>query len=641
MHKIQESLLKSLQILSLLLLCICTISLLNGCASDPVQPDTSEQHLPLSVNDQIQHLLAQADNSSGSTAQALRLQAAELLMQQNQKILATQLLIGLASQDLHGDNLGNYSIIYSELLLTSGDVDGALLRLNSEQLLSEVDLMSLPLQINISDLRARALSLRGSHLASVQERIYIGPLLEDSAQIEYNQNAIWQSLTYLSKEELDNYRRKAITDDYLGWLELAIIAKDNQGDLEEQIAQLDLWLENRAQHPAAKNLPKEMTLLKEIAANAPEQIALLLPLSGAAASAGQAIQEGFLAAMYAGKRKSTPLVKIYDTERSTDFTSLYQQAVFEGAQLIIGPLTKERVRVLFDMMELRVPTLALNHIADYGPAPQQLYQFSLSADDESRQVAQLAYLENHLNAMILSTNHAWGRKAANAFSQQWQQLGGNVVTEGFYGERSEYSPVIKQLLQLDDSEQRARNLRRIIGQAIEFEPRRRQDIDMIFLLARPDEARSIKPMLAFHYGGDIPIYGTSHLYSGIPSPGRDADLNGIKFSDMPWILSKNTALKNQIQTEVKQLDEAFLRMYALGIDSYRLYPRLRQLEQLPESRMYGETGNLSLTAQRVIQRRLMWAQIRNGKVFTLPMIAFNDAIQDRKDAKKSVEQTAH
>jgi hypothetical protein len=243
--------------------------------------------------------------------------------------------------------------------------------------------------------------------------------------------------------------------------------------------------------------------------------------------------------------------------------------------------------------------------------------------------------------MILSTNHAWGRKAANAFSQQWQQLGGNVVTEGFYGERSEYSPVIKQLLQLDDSEQRARNLRRIIGQAIEFEPRRRQDIDMIFLLARPDEARSIKPMLAFHYGGDIPIYGTSHLYSGIPSPGRDADLNGIKFSDMPWILSKNTALKNQIQTEVKQLDEAFLRMYALGIDSYRLYPRLRQLEQLPESRMYGETGNLSLTAQRVIQRRLMWAQIRNGKVFTLPMIAFNDAIQDRKDAKKSVEQTAH
>ena len=641
MHKIQESLLKSLQILSLLLTSIYTISLLHGCASDPVQQGTSELHLPLSVNDQIQHLLAQADNSSGITAQALRLQAAELLMQQNQKILATQLLIGLASQDLHGDNLGNYSIIYGELLLASGDIDGALLRLNSEQLLSEVDLMSLPLQISISDLRARALALRGSHLASVQERIYIAPLLEDSAQIEYNQNAIWQSLTYLSKEELDSYRRKAITDDYLGWLELAIIAKDNQGDLEEQIAQLDLWLENRPQHPAAKNLPKEMTLLKEIAANAPEQIALLLPLSGAAASAGQAIQEGFLAAMYAGKRKSAPLVKIYDTERNTDFTSLYQQAVFEGAQLIIGPLTKERVRVLFDMMELPVPTLALNHIADYGPAPQQLYQFSLSADDESRQVAQLAYLENHLNAMILSTNHAWGRKAANAFSQQWQQLGGHVVAEGFYGQRSEYSPVIKQLLQLDDSEQRARNLRRIIGQAIEFEPRRRQDIDMIFLLARPDEARSIKPMLAFHYGGDIPIYGTSHLYSGIPSPGRDADLNGIKFSDMPWILSKNTALKNQIQTEVKQLDEAFLRLYALGIDSYRLYPRLRQLEQLPESRMYGETGNLSLTAQRVIQRRLMWAQIRNGKVFTLPMIAFNDAIQDRKDGKKPAEQTAH
>lgn len=623
--------LKTIQSLPLLLLTVCAISLLNGCGTASKEPQSAID--APSITEQVQDLLLQASNSENPReAHRLQIKAAQLLQQQGKNNLASQLLANIKPQQLHREQLGTYTLLYSGLLLDSGDIDGALLQLNREQLLFEVDLMSLSTQIGISDLRARALSLRGSHLASVQERIYIAPLLEEQAQMDYNREAIWQSLMFLSKEELAEYLAKAITDDYQGWLELAIIAKGDQGDLDAQVAELEQWQFSRQGHPAAQQLPDGMAILKETAANRPRQLALLLPLSGKIGAAGQTIRDGFLAALYHGQKQSAPQVRLYDTEQSTDFSALYQQAVNDGAELIIGPLTKDKVRLLYDMVELPVPTLALNQIDDYGAAPEQLYQFGLSTADESQQVAELAFLENHKNAMILATDNAWGHKAALAFSDRWQALGGNIVAEGRYLQQDSYTAIIQQLFQLDLSEQRARDLRTLTGLSFEFEPRRRQDIDMIFLLARPHHARSIKPILAFHYGSDIPVYGTSHIYSGTPAPIQDRDLNGIKFSDMPWILKKNNLLREQITEKIAPDNNTYLRLYALGVDSYRLYPRLTLLERFPQSRMYGETGNLNLTGERIIKRRLMWARMHNGHVQALPMIAYNDAIQDKQDA---------
>lgn len=630
---------KTIPILPLLLISVFALSLLNGCGTTAEKKSQTNAEKPLSDTEQIQRLLQQAnDSEKPQQAHRLQMEAATLLLKQGKPNLANQLLANIDPRQLHREQLGTYTLLYSELLLASGDIDGTLIQLNREQLLFEVDLMSLSSQIGISDLRARALSLRGSHLASVQERIYIAPLLEEQSQIDYNREAIWQSLMFLSKEDLTEYLAKAITDDYKGWLELAVIAKGDQSDLDAQVAELEQWQQSRQNHPAAQRLPDGMALLKETAANRPKQIALLLPLSGQIGVAGRTVRDGFLAALYDSQKKSAPLVKLYDTEKFPDFNLLYQQAVNDGAELIIGPLTKGRVRLLHDMVELPVPTLALNQIDDYGAAPEQLYQFALSASDESQQVAELAFLENHKNAMILASDNAWAHKAALAFNDRWQQLGGNVVAEGHYQEQDSYTSIIQQLFHLNRSEQRATNLRTLTGLKLEFEPRRRQDIDMIFLLARPNQARSIKPILAFHYGGDIPVYGTSHLYTGTPNPIRDRDLNGIKFSDMPWILKKNNILRKQIVENIAPDNDAYLRMYALGVDSYRLYPRLTLLERFAQSRMYGETGNIYLSSERVIKRQLMWARMHNGYVQTLPMIAYNEAIQEKQELNEIISR---
>ena len=60
------------------------------------------------------------------------------------------------------------------------------------------------------------------------------------------------------------------------------------------------------------------------------------------------------------------------------------------------------------------------------------------------------------------------------------------------------------------------------------------------------------------------------------------------------------------------------RLYAMGVDAYRLAPRLGQLKTLPESQVDGLTGTLSLSPSQRIQRQLPWAEFRDGQVQRLP-----------------------
>ena len=66
--------------------------------------------------------------------------------------------------------------------------------------------------------------------------------------------------------------------------------------------------------------------------------------------------------------------------------------------------------------------------------------------------------------------------------------------------------------------------------------------------------------------------------------------------------------------------KAYQRMYALGVDSYQLHPRLRQLEEINNSRVYGQTGTLKLNARFEIEREMLLAQIRSGKAQLVPTV---------------------
>ena len=217
-----------------------------------------------------------------------------------------------------------------------------------------------------------------------------------------------------------------------------------------------------------------------------------------------------------------------------------------------------------------------------------------------------------------------------AFTQRWQALGGEVATAALFHDQQSLSPVIKNALNIPRSEARANEIERLLGRNLEFTPRRRMDIDFVFMLARAQEARTIKPMLAYHYGGDLPVYALSRIYGGSPSPELDRDLEQVRFTEMPWILDNQQPLKQQILDNLPQ-SRGLLRLYAMGADSFYLYPRLRQLTQLLDSRIPGQTGFLSLDSNQVVHRELKLAEMRNGRPIELPIALRTDERESVRD----------
>jgi outer membrane PBP1 activator LpoA protein len=618
-------------------LILIVLGSLSACTSSlRSQQDGSNQ--PQTTAGRIEQLLNNAQQANSPAREQKQLQACELLIEEQQYELAQQVLDTIEPSLLTTNLLARHHQLQSLLLLRDGDYQGALNLLEDQRLLQSLDLLPLEQQLLLTELRASALALLGSHVASAQQRIYIAPLLPSDRQ-EANHQAIWRSLMMLNTEDILLYLPTAISQDYQAWLQLALIAKKNQQDLDEQLRQLELWQQQWPEHPATQQLPGELALIKELAANRPKHVALLLPLSGKLAPYGKAIRDGFLASYYQAQTQGAevPELNIFDTARHPDFIALYQQAVSDGAELIIGPLDKGRLRLLFDQVNLPVTTLALNRVDDYGQAPEQLFQFGLAPQDEARQVADIAYLDKRNNALILGPAGKWGKSVHQAFSERWQALDGKVIAINSYNGQQDYSQIIKEALLLNDSEQRAKRMKNLLDETVEFLPRRREDIDMIFLLAKPQQARSIMPLLDFHYASDIPVYGTSRAHAGNDNPQKDRDIEGFRFTDMPWILNKSETLRSLTDKELSS-SKTQNRMIALGIDSFQLYPRLAQLKAIPGSQVFGQTGTLNLNQKQQIERKVLFAEIKRGKAKLIPVA---DAAElDRKDSDHEIfEQT--
>ena len=350
----------------------------------------------------------------------------------------------------------------------------------------------------------------------------------------------------------------------------------------------------------------------------PGRVALMLPLHGAYAESAQALRDGFLAAYYQSLPQDTtaPTIRIVDTSAG-DIVDLYRQAIAQGANMVIGPLSKEQGMQLVQAGALTVPTLVLNTLAVAQAVPN-LYQLSLSPEDEVKQVAAKAWQDGKKNAVIIVPANTWGQRVAQVFLTEWQTLGGVAVGEMYYDAPGQLSSQISQMLHVDQSEKRAKALQRLLLQSkMRSIPYRRQDVDMIFLAAKPELAREIRPLLDFYYAGKLPVYATSHIYSGAPDPQFDKDLNGVMFCAVPWEIAPQTLsldLQAILQSITKTWPQAARKQpqfFALGVDSYRL---ARQLSAgtVPAA-INGATGNLILQPNKTWYRQLPWAQITQGE----------------------------
>ena len=412
--------------------------------------------------------------------------------------------------------------------------------------------------------------------------------------------SIWLDLQRADAEEIRSASQSATDNTWLGWLALAGIANDNSTLLAVELPQ---WQANYPQHPAADPLPGGLQYLIE-PTPAPPQVALVLPLSGRLAPAGKAFSHGCLANYFRARTEgdAPQEIRVIDSDTFASATEAYNHAVQEGAQLVVGPLSKAAVAELARQPSRPVPTLALNRIDSGATAgTSAMVQVSLAPEDEATQLAQLAFGNGARRALILRPAGSWGDKMEIALARQWRALGGSVAQVVNYSGQDDYSAGVKSGLGIEASEQRRRRVRDMLATNIEFTPRRREDLDAIFMLSRnPEEARAIKPLLAFHYAGALPVYASSSVY-GARSDSRNRDLDGTTIVDLPWLMGSNPALRDALK---QANSDAYTRLNALGADAYLLQSRLSQLQAGPDALISGDTGLLSLNPQLQIVREL-------------------------------------
>lgn len=568
--------------------------------------------------------LQEAGEAKSPRREDLLLLAATSLIRAGDTARAIEVLDRLKEPELTERQRQHYAVNRAQLAIDDRHPGRAL------ELLAVVP-ASGPHVIDYRRLRAEALDMQGNHFAAARERVALDSLLsgDPEAQLK-NQSGIWQSLNALSDTELQQLRTAPPPDTLSGWMELVELTRLYLQQPDALAEVVPHWQMRYIGHPASGPFIEQLLGNMRAAGQPPGQVAVLLPLSGRLAGPSAAIRDGILAAYY-----DTPdhlrqsILRVYDTGDTADtvnagdtgsdaltVTGIYNQAVQDGAQVVIGPLRKEAVQSLLQQPELPVPVLALNHIDVQALFRPELYQFGLAPEDEAREVAHRAWQEGHTRAIVLTPEGDWGDRVTTAFIDQWLQLGGYILEQQRYNPaEADHGPAISALLNLDSSKQRKTRLVRLLGQGLEFEPRRRQDVDFIFLLARPEQARLIRPQLRFYRASSVPVLSTSHVFSGRIDTGRDIDMNGLEFCDMPWMLVSDSSwqhLKQAIDTRWPAQGARYARLYALGIDAWRITPYLGQMADGMFGNYHGVTGTLHMDSGQQVHRALQWARFSQG-----------------------------
>jgi outer membrane PBP1 activator LpoA protein len=466
---------------------------------------------------------------------------------------------------------------------------------------------------------AQAYAMIGQTVESVRAQIALESLLTDVNQIERNHGEIWNTLEQVSDLTLFALDISSEESVLGGWIELAGAIRNarlEQGSLTEAIED---WQRDHGGHPAAGQFAQELLAKLRRQTQYPQQIGLLLPLSGRYAEIATAVRDGFFAQYYQSSVSADkPEIRIYDVgDDPALIWDYYRKAVSEGAKLIVGPLDKAAVTRMATSDVLPVPVLSLNYVDDPDhPLPTDFTQYGLLPEDEAEQVAALALSQGLLNAVALVPDSSWGERALKAFRKRYREQQGVLLDAATYAaEDNDFSAPIVKLLHLRESRWREQSLRQTLGVPLKFEPRRREDLDLIFVAAFPKQARLIKPQFRFHRAGDIPVYATSHAYSGAPDPLADKDMNGLVYCDIPWLLANKSEPRpayDAIQRLWPDQLQRYGRLFALGLDAYGVIPYLHRMRANPNIYYEGYTGNLSIDERNRMHRQLVWGRFKKG-----------------------------
>ncbi len=588
---------------------VLSLLLLSACKTIPANQPYFEQHqqaeemMHHNQYDQAARLYQQlSQNAAGQTD--YRLLAADAFIKSGQPEKARRLLDAMSATRLNVSQQALFELLDAQLDLSQGNEQAAL------QSLDKIPVAALTVEKQRDYFKALAFAqaLSGDVLASVQSRIQLGDLLLEPSAIQKNNHAIIETLKHLPLQTLTQTQANA-PPILKGWLELAMLLKQPSSDADIMRLKLQQWTIQYPNHPANSEFLENIVTGNRQFNIRPAAIAVFLPESGRYAKAAAVIKSGLEAASHQQTGVTTKLI-FFDSS-AEDPVTLYQRAINQGAELIIGPLQKSGISRLASLSELPVPVVALNQVD--GLFHDNLIQFGLNPVDDARELTQFSWLDNHRKALFLVPDNHKGERILTYLTEFWRQQGGQVLESQRYAlQQYDFSAPIKALMNQDESEQRYHRLRRTLNRTIQFTPRARTDGDAIFIMATPKTARSLNPQLKFYGARDIPVYATASIYSGIPSPSFDRDLDGIHFCDIPWLFPEHYQTEpslNSLYPQFKRLPGHYRRLLALGIDAYNIVPHLNELNN---QNYPGATGSLSLTSDNRIRRELVCARFDQG-----------------------------
>ena len=560
------------------LLVLAASLLLFACAGTSVEPDRevlvlmADKTLPLPVEGEQINL--KAVERVTHLAKTDSLLAARY--ERNQLLLA----------DLDASTL---LFIDSVLAWFSGDTTLA------DQLLTKLALdNTAALDLVLQEREARR-ALAGDWLAAAETLFQRSHSHSGNRQEEAFSDRLFGYLLRLDTATLAEARRGARDPNWRQWLEMQVVYREGPEALAA-------WMTRPNAVPQRPAMPRHVT--RWVTAESVDHIALLLPLGGRLAGAGEAVLSGAIDQLYTlfPDPISRPTLTTLNSTQPVGIRDLYRQAVADGADLIIGPLIKEDVASLGQMPQRTVPVIALNQTDSLtGSFNRNWMSLSLAPEDEARQIADVAFGQACRHAILVGVKSDRGARLLSSFTDRWTQHGGRIRGQLVVDNPADTNTEMGKLLGSGSSDQRIRAVERAFDLPVDARGRGRSDFECIFMLA-PDAAtaRTWRPLLVFHMTGDIPVYATSAINDGVADT-RNRDLNGVVFVETPTMFPP-------------EMTDRLSRLRALGRDALTLAQHWQQTIETTQWVVRGQTGLLRRKQDGSVERELELATFDGARI---------------------------
>jgi uncharacterized protein len=314
-------------------------------------------------------------------------------------------------------------------------------------------------------------------------------------------------------------------------------------------------------------------------------IALILPTaSPTLGRLAEALRLGFMSAVEAAGKEAIPVaVSATDNEGAALLESC-RTAQASGAMVVVGGFTRDGAVGLAASDCPRQPVLALNELR--GEIPANVFSVSLSLEQEARQAALFAVADGWRSALVIGTPSPLSTRVQEAFEREWTRAAGETRRIPFSGIPEE-APAIRERIATSRG-------------------------DMVFFALDTVEARAVRPYVS----GTLPIYATSMSINPRAEPIVNVDLQGVRYGEMPWFIQPDHPAVMVYPAPRTPMSVDQERLYALGIDAYRLATLLVRSDRLIQP-LDGVTGRITLEQAHTFARHLAPAEVDGGRVIPL------------------------